>query len=73
LTVARDPLLARLASTDGEVMGDLSTAAEVHLVGCLAFKRAVGDSLVVLGHVELDEPLDGRDVVERVQEQPPMF
>ena len=72
-TVAHHALLARLASPEGEVIGDLSTATEVHLVGCLAFKRAVGDSLVVLGHVELDEPLDGRDVVERVQEQPPMF
>jgi hypothetical protein len=72
-TVACHALLARLPSTDGEVIGDLSTATEVHLVGCLAFKRAVGDSLVVLGHLELDEPLDGREVVERVQEQPPMF
>jgi hypothetical protein len=32
-----------------------------------------GGSLVVLGHVELDEPVDGRDVVERVQEQPAML
>ena len=30
----------------GEVIGDLSTATEVHLVGCLAFERAVGDPLV---------------------------
>ena len=41
-TVAREALLARLASPDGEAIGDLSTATEVHLVGCLAFERAVG-------------------------------
>jgi hypothetical protein len=72
-TVARDALLARLASPDGKALGDISAATEVHLVGCLAVEGAVGDSLVVLGHVELDEPLDGREVVERVQEQPAMF
>jgi hypothetical protein len=58
LTVARHALLARLASLDSEVIGDLSTATEVHLVGCLAFERAVGDPLVVLDHVEFDEPPD---------------
>jgi hypothetical protein len=42
-TVAHHALLARLASPEGEVIGDLSTATEVHLVGCLAFERAVGD------------------------------
>jgi hypothetical protein len=45
-TVACHALLARLASPDSEVIGDLSTATEVHLVGCLAFERAVGDPLV---------------------------
>jgi hypothetical protein len=63
----------RLALPDGEVIGDLSPATEVHLVGCLAFERAVGDPLVVLNHVELDEPPDGREVVALVQEQPAML
>src|SRR5580658_3354399 len=38
-----------------------------------ALERAVGDPLVVLDHVELDEPPDGCEVVERVQEQPAML
>ena len=60
-------------SPGGEFIGDLSTATEVHLVRGLPFERAVRDPLVVLDHVERDQPLDGRDVVERVQEQPAML
>ena len=36
-------------------------------------RTRVGDPLVVLGHVERDEPLDGREMVERVQEQAAML
>jgi hypothetical protein len=53
--------------------GDLVAPTEVDLVRCLAFERGMRDPLVVFSHVELDEPLHRRDVVERVEEQPPMF
>jgi hypothetical protein len=58
----------RLTSPGGEFLGDLSTATEVQLVGCLTFERPVGNPLVVLGHIERTEPLDGRELVERVEE-----
>jgi hypothetical protein len=64
---------ARVASPGREFTGNRIAPAEVGLIRCLAFERGVGDPLVVLGHVERDEPLDGRDVVERVQEQPSML
>jgi hypothetical protein len=65
LTVAHHALLARLVSPGGEVIGDLSTATEVHLVRRLALEYAVRDPLVGLAHVELDQPLDGCQVVVR--------
>src|ERR1019366_3003291 len=72
-TVACYALLARVASPGRELTGNLIAPTEVDLVRCLAVERGVGDPLVVLGHVERDELLHRRDVVERVQEQPPMF
>ena len=73
LTVARYSLLARRASEYGKGLGYMLTTTEVNLVRCLAVERPMWDPPVALGHVELDEPFDTRDVVERVQEKPAMF
>jgi hypothetical protein len=71
--VGSHALLARYTTPRSEVIGQLSAPTEVHLGRRLAFECAVGKRLVVLGHVESDEPLHGREIVERVQEQPLML
>ncbi len=54
----------------GELLGDLLAGARVHLVRGLTVEGGVGDHGVVLGDVEGDEPLDGGEGVELVQEEP---
>jgi len=64
------PCLRVLCTARNELVGDVSTTPEVHLIGRLALERTVRHRLVVLRHVERDELPDHRQVVERVQVQP---
>ena len=51
-------------------MRDVTTGAEVHLVGSLTTERGVGKASVVFGYIERGESTDRSDSVERVEVKP---
>ncbi len=53
-----------------EFLGDVRSGTKVHLVGRLTAERRVGETRIVLVHIERDQLLESADRVERVQEQP---
>ena len=56
-----------------ELLRDVTTGAEVHLVGSLTTERGVGKASVVFRYVERDESTDRSDSVERVEVKPLVF
>jgi hypothetical protein len=62
--VRRHALLSRCLATRGEFVGHMSTASEVHLVGCLPLKRMMRHHFIVRGYVERDELSHGRQIVQ---------
>ena len=54
-------------------MGNAVSGTEEHLVGCLTAEGGVGETRVVLVHIERHQLLEPDDRVERVQEQPLVF
>ena len=69
-SVLLDACLSRSGPGCGELVRDLLSCAEVHLVRRLSLEGGVGDPSVVLGDVELDQAADLGGGVEVVQEQP---
>ncbi len=53
-----------------ELLRDVTTGAEVHLVGSLTTERGVGKASVVFRDVERDESTDRSESVERVEVEP---
>jgi hypothetical protein len=53
--------------------GTASPVPKIHLVGRLSSKRRMWKHVVVFVDVERHQPADGRDALERMEEQPLMF
>ena len=56
-----------------EILGDLVTAAKVHLVGRLAREGCVRDDGIVLFDVKGDQPFQVREGLELMQLEPAVF